>query len=509
MLFALLLGMAMNFLSGEGRARPASRSPDARCCASASRCSGLRITAGQVVELGLATAGDRDAVGDSDDQACRWCWPACWGSRACSGCSACGATAICGASAAMALRRGVAQRPRSKERATLFTVIGVSVLSTLTMIIYPMLATSIGLDPRLAGVSLGATIHDVAQVVGAGYGMSQQTGDVATLVKLMRVAMLLSGDRVCGRPRASARRQHMAKPAGRAAAAADVRGGLRGAGGDQQHRLVARRRGEAGSEFSRWCLVAAIAGIGMKTQLKELVTVGIKPVVRDARGDHVPGGTGAGADALGAMTVNKRTEGDFNGSSGRTTTSPTCWSNVGDDFVLSKPVALDQARIDDFAERTGDRHGSRRCRPSRRKESRSATHCSWAADAVADPAVSTSSASIRRRQQLAELRLRQGALPGAGAGWQRDRDARRDRRGRTKGPGRFLVRTKNTAIRPARPRNRCWWRVAGDGDGMKTARTSLSSRPQAGRKSPPRPRRQELAAQAAATACRSSSAPAP
>jgi len=36
---------------------------------------------------------------------------------------------------------------------------------------------------------------------------------------------------------------------------------------------------QGGSEFSRWCLVAAIAGIGMKTQLKELATVGIKPVI--------------------------------------------------------------------------------------------------------------------------------------------------------------------------------------------------------------------------------------
>jgi uncharacterized membrane protein YadS len=34
----------------------------------------------------------------------------------------------------------------------------------------------------------------------------------------------------------------------------------------------------AGGEASRWFLVAAIAGIGMKTQLKELVTVGFKPV---------------------------------------------------------------------------------------------------------------------------------------------------------------------------------------------------------------------------------------
>jgi uncharacterized membrane protein YadS len=34
----------------------------------------------------------------------------------------------------------------------------------------------------------------------------------------------------------------------------------------------------AGSDFSRWCLIAAIAGIGMKTHLKDLATVGLKPV---------------------------------------------------------------------------------------------------------------------------------------------------------------------------------------------------------------------------------------
>ncbi len=66
-----------------------------------------------------------------------------------------------------------------------------SALSTLAMIVYLMVAHALGLDPRAAGVFLGGTIHDVAQVVGAGYSMSQETGDVATLVKLLRVAMLL------------------------------------------------------------------------------------------------------------------------------------------------------------------------------------------------------------------------------------------------------------------------------------------------------------------------------
>ena len=45
---------------------------------------------------------------------------------------------------------------------------------------------------------IGGTIHDVAQVVGAGYAISPEAGDAATLVKLMRVAML--------RPRRARRR---------------------------------------------------------------------------------------------------------------------------------------------------------------------------------------------------------------------------------------------------------------------------------------------------------------
>jgi len=34
-----------------------------------------------------------------------------------------------------------------------------------------------------------------------------------------------------------------------------------------------------GSDVSRWLLVAAIAGIGMKTQLKDVADVGLKPIV--------------------------------------------------------------------------------------------------------------------------------------------------------------------------------------------------------------------------------------
>jgi len=40
------------------------------------------------------------------------------------------------------------------------------------------------------GILIGSTIHDVAQVVGAGYAVSNETGDVATFIKLLRISML-------------------------------------------------------------------------------------------------------------------------------------------------------------------------------------------------------------------------------------------------------------------------------------------------------------------------------
>ena len=82
--------------------------------------------------------------------------------------------------------------PREKdgERFTLLVVVTVTALSTLAMVIYPLVAKLLHLPPAMAGLFLGGTIHDVAQVVGAGYTLGTETGDIATVVKLFRVAML-------------------------------------------------------------------------------------------------------------------------------------------------------------------------------------------------------------------------------------------------------------------------------------------------------------------------------
>jgi uncharacterized integral membrane protein (TIGR00698 family) len=97
--------------------------------------------------------------------------------------------AICGASATIAVA-AVSPKTESSERATAITIIGITVMSAIAMVSYPLLGHWLGMDDRQLGLFLGASIHDVAQVVGAGYSVSSAAGDDATLIKLIRVAML-------------------------------------------------------------------------------------------------------------------------------------------------------------------------------------------------------------------------------------------------------------------------------------------------------------------------------
>ena len=100
------------------------------------------------------------------------------------------ANAVCGASAALATSTVVPSYER-KSADVAFAVIAANAVSTLAMLIYPLLAVAFGYDPKATGIFLGGTIHDVAQVVGAGYAVSEPVGNAAVIVKLFRVFLLL------------------------------------------------------------------------------------------------------------------------------------------------------------------------------------------------------------------------------------------------------------------------------------------------------------------------------
>ncbi|WP_287014095.1 putative sulfate exporter family transporter [Actibacterium sp.] len=176
-----------------------------------------------------------------------------------------GAVAICGASAALAIASVIPKGSFRKEE-LLFTVVGVTAFSTLAMVTYPLIFGTLGLSEADVGYLIGGTIHDVAQVVGAGYMISDTVGDIASFTKLLRIALLpvvLLAISLWFRAEAGAKirlpwfvavfailmllRNLAPLPAGLILGLTDI---------------------------SRFLLVAAIAALGMKTSLKKMFDTG-------------------------------------------------------------------------------------------------------------------------------------------------------------------------------------------------------------------------------------------
>lgn len=271
MLLALLLGIALHFLAEEGK------------CV-----DGVKFAGSSLLRIGVALLGARISIELVYLIGAKWiglviagifltilfAWLASkvlgrgWRLAILSG----SAVAICGASAAIAIA-SVLPKNEHSERNLIFTILSVTILSTIAMIAYPALGQYLLFNPLEMGVFIGGTIHDVAQVVGAGFSVSNETGEIATVVKLIRVAMLAPIVLIIS----LATRMHMSddhdlgkKPPlipifvlGFLALAAVNSIGL-------LPTLVA----DGLSEISRWALLIAIAAVGMKASLKKVLDVG-------------------------------------------------------------------------------------------------------------------------------------------------------------------------------------------------------------------------------------------
>lgn len=275
MLMALLLGIAFHFLSEEGKCR-----------------AGIEFTARSVLRLGVALLGARISVelmvglgaeliavvigGVLATIAFGLLGARVLGRGWRFGLLTGGSVAICGASAAMAIS-AVLPKNEQSERNLIFTVLSVTVLSTLAMIVYPILTETFDFNDEVSGVFLGGTIHDVAQVVGAGFSVSNETGEVATLVKLIRVAMLAPVVLVislCVRQFSDQQAEGKRPPI----LPMFVVGFLIFAALNS-FGLIPQAVIELMSSTSRWALLISIAAVGMKTSLKRILDVGGQAIV--------------------------------------------------------------------------------------------------------------------------------------------------------------------------------------------------------------------------------------
>jgi uncharacterized integral membrane protein (TIGR00698 family) len=189
LLYALFFGLAFHFLANDPVCRPGIDFCSKTVLRTGVALLGAKITFAQISSLGVAPIAIV-VCGLVTTMLAGWGLSKWLGRPATEGVLSGGAVAICGASAALAIA-AVLPQTKENEKFTLLTVVGVTTLSTVAMIVYPLLVKLLGLSPTEAGIFIGGTVHDVAQVVGAGYLISSHTGDVATFVKLTRVACLV------------------------------------------------------------------------------------------------------------------------------------------------------------------------------------------------------------------------------------------------------------------------------------------------------------------------------
>ena len=272
MLYALLFGMAFNFLTEDERFAAGIYFASRNILRIGVALLGLRITTGEVMALGwpvvaliVSTVAGTILIGALIGRAL--------GLKADQSVLSAGAVAICGASAALAIA-SVLPSHKDHERNTILTVAGVTALSTVAMVLYPVFVAYLGYDNVTAGVFLGATIHDVAQVVGAGYIISDQTGEISTLVKLIRVACLVPVviviSLITHRSRADAPDKRPLLPWFLIAFVVLVV--------VNSMNWVPVSVHDALTPVSSWCLLTAVAALGVKTSLKALTDVGPAPV---------------------------------------------------------------------------------------------------------------------------------------------------------------------------------------------------------------------------------------
>lgn len=95
-------------------------------------------------------------------------------------------SAICGASAVVAADSVV----HADKRDSAIALGTITLLGTIGIVVYPVLGRLLGLGDFVYGVWDGASLHEMAQVVAAGFGLSEEAARVATVVKLARICLL-------------------------------------------------------------------------------------------------------------------------------------------------------------------------------------------------------------------------------------------------------------------------------------------------------------------------------
>lgn len=185
-------------------------------------------------------------------------------------------TAICGGTAVATLGPTI----RAKNQDIAYAISATFIFDIITVIAFPWIGHLLGLGDTGYGLWIGTAVNDTSSVVAAGYAFSDAAGLLATIVKLTRtlfiVPIVLVFSWIYAKQEAPS--QANAKVSINKIFPWFILGFLAVVGirstGFVPDKIV------AGMSFlSKFFLSMALAAIGLNTSLKEVIGVGIKPMI--------------------------------------------------------------------------------------------------------------------------------------------------------------------------------------------------------------------------------------
>ena len=95
-------------------------------------------------------------------------------------------SAVCGNTAIIATAPVIGARAREVA----YAVATITLFGTLAVFLYPTIGHALGLSQPSAGLWTGVAVHDTSQVIATGAAFGSEALDVATVVKLIRNALM-------------------------------------------------------------------------------------------------------------------------------------------------------------------------------------------------------------------------------------------------------------------------------------------------------------------------------
>lgn len=181
-------------------------------------------------------------------------------------------TSICGASAVVAVNTVT----RAREEDVAYAISCVTLFGTIAMLAFPLLQQMIQLAPLGYGLWIGTSVHEVAQVVAAGFQGGAEAGEFATISKLARVMMLAPVVLVVGHLSINRRASSsgVATPAIPWFVAGFICLMVVNSLVSISEDLL-----QAVQTTTGFLLTAALAAVGMQTNLGKLISKGFRPLV--------------------------------------------------------------------------------------------------------------------------------------------------------------------------------------------------------------------------------------